>query len=109
MNGVWQDIKFGCRMMLRSPGFTCIAILTLALGIGANTAIFSIVKGVVLRPLPFDQPGQLYNLWTDLPGFGRESASLPDYKDWRDQGTVFEQLAAYRYGAGNLAGGSEPE
>lgn len=109
MGTLIQDIRQTFRMLRNNPGFTAIAILTLALGMGANTAIFSIVKAVVLRPLPFHEPAQLYNLWTNLSAFGRESASLPDYQDWRDQNTSFAQLAAFRNGAANLAGGTEPE
>jgi putative ABC transport system permease protein len=109
MGTVLQDVRHTLRMLRNNPGFTAIAVLTLALGIGANTAIFSIVKAVVLRPLPFAESNQLYNLWTFLPDFGREAASLPDYKDWRDQNTVFEQVAAYRSGSSNLASSGEPE
>src|SRR3954467_7475420 len=109
MGTLIQDIRQTLRMLRNNPGFTVIAILTLALGMGANTAIFSIVKAVVLRPLPFNEPAQLYNLWTNLSDFGREHVSLPDYRDWRDQNTAFAQLAAFRTGAANLAGGTEPE
>ena len=109
MGALIQDIRQTFRMLRNNPGFAAIAVLTLALGMGANTAIFSIVKAVVLRPLPFAEPAQLYNLWTNLGGFGRESVSLPDYRDWRDQNTAFAQLAAFRNGAANLAGGTEPE
>jgi putative ABC transport system permease protein len=109
MGTLIQDIRQTLRMLRNTPGFTVIAVLTLALGMGANTAIFSIVKAVVLRPLPFSEPSQIYNLWTNLGDFGRESVSLPDYRDWRDQNTAFAQLAAYRYAAANLAGGTEPE
>jgi putative ABC transport system permease protein len=109
MGTLIQDIRQTFRMLRSNPGFTAIAVLTLALGMGANTAIFSIVKAVVLRPLPFSEPAQLYNLWTNLSDFGREHVSLPDYRDWRDQNTAFTQLAAFRTGAANLAGGTEPE
>src|SRR4051812_3391554 len=109
MGTVLQDVRHTLRMLRNNPGFTAIAVLTLALGIGANTAIFSIVKAVVLRPLPFAESHQLYNLWTQLADFGREAASLPDYKDWRDQNTVFEQVAAYRSGSSNLVSSGEPE
>jgi putative ABC transport system permease protein len=109
MESLFQDLRFGIRLLRKNPGFTTIAVLTLALGIGANTLIFSLINGVVLRPLPFDSPGQLYDLWTNLSRFGREVASLPDFKDWRDQGTVFDQVAAYMQGSANLIGGPEPE
>ncbi|MBA3914335.1 MAG: ABC transporter permease [Acidobacteriales bacterium] len=109
MDILLQDIRQTLRMLRKRPGFTLVAVLTLALGIGANTAIFSLVKAVVLRALPFEEPQQLYRVWTHLPSFGKEAASLPDYRDWRDQNTVFEGLAAYNRAAGNFMGGSEPE
>src|SRR4051812_12040949 len=109
MRTLLQDVRHTLRMLRKNPGFTTVAVLTLALGIGANTAIFSIVRAVVLRPLPFPEAGQLYNVWTQLSDFGREEVSLPDYRDWRDQNTVFQQMAAFLDSAANVAGGGEPE
>src|ERR671932_1990344 len=97
------------RLLRKNPGFALVAIITLVLGIGANTAIFSIVKGVVLRSLPFDEPSSLYHLWTHLGGFGTESVSVPDFIDWRDQNPVFPQLVAYYNTSANASGASEPE
>jgi putative ABC transport system permease protein len=110
---MFQDLRFGVRMLAKNPGFTLIAILTLALGIGANTAIFSIVNAVLLRPLPYRSPDQLVRVWGDNARQSSQllTASLPDYLDWRDQNQVFEQIAAFSFvgGSGNLVGGDEPE
>jgi putative ABC transport system permease protein len=94
-----QDIRFGLRQLRRNFGFTAVAILTLALGIGANTAIFSVVYGIVFRPLPYRDPGRLVGVWTrwvENPG-SRMPVSLPDFKDWQSQNSVFDGLAAYGY------------
>ncbi len=108
---MFQDLRFGLRMLLKNPGFTLIAVLTLALGIGANTAIFSVVNAVLLRPLPYPEPERLIRLWESNPGRGwpEFSASAPNFADWRKQQTVFEQLAAYGFDTFNLTGGGEPE
>ena len=94
-----QDIRIGLRMLRKSPGFTAVAVLTLALGIGATVAIFSVVYGIVFRPLPYHNPERLVTVWTrslDQPGHGART-SLPDFKDWQSQNTVFDGLAAYGY------------
>src|SRR5262245_26250940 len=110
---MFQDLRFGVRMLAKNPGFTAIAIFTLALGIGANTAIFSVVNAVLLRPLPYRKPDQLLRVWGNNPRQGSQplTASLPDYLDWRDRNQVFEQMAAFSFvgGSGNLVGGDEPE
>ena len=93
-----QDSLFGLRMLRKSPGFTIVVVLTLALGICATTAIFSIVYGIVFRPLPYHNPERLVAVWTRLPDEGgRGRVSMPDFKDWHLQNTVFEELAAYGY------------
>src|SRR5215212_18603 len=87
-----RDFRYAVRMLLKEPGFTAIAIITLALGIGANTAIFSIVNAVLLRPLPFSQPGQLVMVWQDyrVGGNKEDIHSWPNYVDYRDGNTTFE-------------------
>ncbi|HEV2617268.1 MAG TPA: ABC transporter permease [Candidatus Acidoferrales bacterium] len=99
MRTVWQDLRYAVRMLGKAPGFTAIVVLTLALGIGANTAIFSVVNASLLRPLPFPESGQLVDLWGrssmfDFPDLGM---SLPDIEDIRRQSTVFSAVAPYSY------------
>jgi putative ABC transport system permease protein len=109
METLWQDIRFGFRMLLKKPGFTAVAVLALALGVGANTAIFSVVNGVLLRPLPFKDPDRLVRLgeWSkEVPGM---SISYPNFLDWREQNHVFEGLAALQFGSYNMTGVDEPE
>ena len=95
MTTLWQDLRFGVRLLRRQPGFTFVAVATLALGIGANTAIFSVVNGVLLKPLPFSEPERLVMLWERNPqlGMDQELVTPPAFADWRDQQTVFEHLA----------------
>jgi putative ABC transport system permease protein len=106
---MWQDVRFGVRMLLKKPFFTAIAVLALALGAGANTAIFSVVNGVLLRPLPYKDPDKLVRLgeWSkQVPGM---SISYPNFKDWRERNHVFDGLAATQFDSYNLTGGDEPE
>src|SRR5499426_3463446 len=107
---LWQDLRFGARMLLKQPGFTLIAMLTLALGVGANTAIFSVVNAVLLRPLPFREAGQLVMLGTvDTREGDRLSAvSYPNFVDWRAQSGSFERSAAFRVRSFTLTGSGEP-
>jgi hypothetical protein len=91
-----RDLRYGLRVLAKNPGFTAVAVLTLALGIGVNTAIFSVVNSVLLRPLPFAAPEELVGilstrLWGNVP----DNASYPDFVDWRAQNQVFSQMAAY--------------
>src|SRR5688572_12601759 len=110
METMLRDLRYAARSLARRPGFTAAIALTLALGIGANTAIFSVVNGVLLRPLPYAQPERLMTLWTNLPVSGHEVASLPDYNDWKAQGSTFEAMTAYASSSDNLAAvGGEPE
>jgi putative ABC transport system permease protein len=103
------DLKYALRTIRRSPGFALAVVLTLALGIGANSAIFSVVHGVLLRPLPYGQPDQLVRIYGRYPEFGRTSTSLPDFQDWRSQSHSFQEMAARYNSAFVLTGEGEPE
>ncbi|HEU4563113.1 MAG TPA: ABC transporter permease [Gemmatimonadaceae bacterium] len=109
MDTLLQDLRYALRSLVRRPGFTAIVVLTLAIGIGANSAIFSVVNGVLLRPLPYREPERLVLLWTMLPNFGRETVSLPDFRDWRDQGRSFTDVAALANSSFSVSGEGEPE
>jgi putative ABC transport system permease protein len=108
MGTLIQDLRYGVRMLWKSPGFTIVAVLTLALGIGANTAIFSVVNGVLLRPLPFRDPSRLV-LIAEKSSFPIISTSYENYLDWRDQSHSFESMEATRAGSITLTGAGEPE
>src|SRR5262249_13594885 len=105
-----QDLRFGARMLAKNLGFTLIAVMTLALGIGANTAIFSVVNAVLLRPLPFQDAERLMMLGTvdTRKGDGLGSVSYPNFADWRAQSGSFERLAAFRDRNFTLTGSGEP-
>jgi putative ABC transport system permease protein len=107
---MFQDLRFGARMLLKHKGFTAVAVLTLALGIGANTAIFTVANAVVLRPLPFPEAERLIRFWESNPGRGwpEFSASAPNFQDWQKQQSVCE-LAAYEFATFNITGSGEPE
>src|SRR4026209_546002 len=98
MENIWQDIRFGLRMLLKSPSISIVATIALALGISANTAIFSVVNAVLLRPLPFPDPDSLFAVFdTDAQrGLQRGSHSYPKFFDLRAQSTVFECISTYR-------------
>ena len=106
-----QDLRFGIRMLLKNPGFTIVAIIALALGIGANTAIFSVVNTVLLRPLPYKNPERLVMVWEEnsKQGFPRDTPAAANYIDWRDQNHVFESMSAMTDVSFNLTGTGEPE
>ncbi len=95
MQTLWQDLRYGARILLKNPGFTLIAALTLSLGIGANTAIFSVINAVLLKPLPYAEPERLVAVWETRKDGGRGSVSYPNFADWRAQNGVFEQIAVY--------------
>src|SRR5580658_2632128 len=108
---LWQDVRFALRTMWKSPRITLTVLLTLALGIGANTAIFSVVNATLLRPLPFHDPEQLVSLDADLRGLGAKSVgfSVPEFEDLRDRAGVFSAVSVVLQGPANLTGGDHPE
>ena len=111
METLIKDIRYGVRGLLKRPGFTAIALITLALGIGANTAIFSVVNAVLLRPLPFRDPDNLVIVWEDatFAGFPRNTPAPANYVDWKTQNQSFADMAASHETSFNLTGDGEPE
>src|SRR4030095_9801952 len=110
MGTLWQDIRYGSRMLWKSRGFTLIAVLALALGIGANTAIFSVVNTLLIRPLAFRESARSVMVWEHNKTRGnRQNVVNPaNYLDWRTQGTVFEEIAAFYDARLNLTGAGDP-
>jgi predicted permease len=106
-----QDLRYGARTLMKNPGFTLMAVFTLALGIGANTAIFSVVNAVLLRPLQYSDPDRLVQVWQNFPqtGANQVTVSAPEFLDYKDQNRVFERMAAFRPQGFTLTGGAEPE
>ena len=114
MEKLFQDIRYATRQLMKSPGFATVAILTLALGIGANTAIFSVVNGVLLKALPFHDPDRLVRVWhvppaKSFPGMTRFSVSPANYLDWENQNHTFASMAIYGYRGFTLTGSDKPE
>jgi predicted permease len=114
MPGLRQNLRFAVRQLLKSPGFTTIAIVILALGIGANTAIFSVVHAVLLEPLPFPEADRLVQIWhtppqSSFPGMNRFAVSAANFLDWQKQNTVFDRMALYSGGGFELNTGGKPE
>src|SRR4051812_19781789 len=102
-------MRYALRTLRRSPAFTVIALLTLALGIGANTAIFSFVNGVLLKPLPYRDPHSIVMVWEKPPGGYRNGISALNFLDWKNQNTVFEHMAASTFGNSvTLTGSGDP-
>jgi putative ABC transport system permease protein len=102
------DLRYGVRTLRKSPGFTAVALLTLAIGIGANTAIFSFVNGVLLKPLPYEEPERIVRVLEKPPGGGRNGISTLNYLDWQKENTVFDYMAAQSGGSVTLTGVTEP-
>ena len=109
----WRDVRSGVRALVHSPIFTAVTVLSLALGIGANTAIFSVVNGLLLRPLPYPEPEQIVHVWhtppqQSFPGLDRFSVSPGNYLDWKAQSSAFEQMAIYSYSGFSLSTSNDP-
>ena len=111
MDTLWQDLRYGVRMLRRNPGFAAVAILTLAIGIGANIVIFSVVNGILLKPLPFPDSHRVVTIWeTDANrNVTRGTASAAEFLDWRDMNHVFQELSGWRALYFTITGGGEPE
>jgi predicted permease len=109
MNGLLQDLRYALRQLRKNRGFTIVAVLTLALGIGANSAIFSVVNGVLLNPLPFPNASRIVSLFQDKPNFPKGSISYPNLLDWQRENRTFEAIAGYRWSDGNITGLGQAE
>src|SRR5262249_52955364 len=111
MRTFWQDVRYGARMLLKKRGFTIVAVITLGLGIGANTTMFSVVNGMLLRPLPFNDPERLVHLDEKSSKAGMETMgfSFPDFTDWRARSRSFEEMALYAEDSFTLASGNATE
>src|SRR5215510_380023 len=111
MDSLWKDLRYALRSLSKRPGFTLTIVLTLTLGIGANTAIFSVVYAVLLAPLPYQKPEQLVTLWAknDQKSLTQQPVSYPNLQDWKDRNQVFAQLAGLRGESFSLTDRSEPE
>ena len=109
METLLKDVRYGVRMLTKNPGVSAIAVLTLALGIGANTAIFSVVSAVLLNPLPYDNADRLVAIWENVPEHGRWRVAPANFFDWKNQNTVFQDVVAYGANRLTLTGDGEPE
>ena len=108
MNSLWMDLRYALRTLAKDRGFTAVAVITLALGIGANTAIFSVIDAVLLRPLPYPQPNQIVRVWELSARGHRMNLADPNFEDLRVQNHTLSALAEYEYGTASISGGSEP-
>src|SRR5262245_8328966 len=111
MQKIWQDLRYGARMLMRKPGFTLVAVVTLALGIGVNTGVFSVINAVLLRPLQFNDPDRVAMLWERRASSGEANIpiSAHEFVAWREQSRAFERMALILGGSFTLTGGGEPE
>ena len=107
--GLAQDLRYGLRTLRKSPDFTVVAIFALALGIGANTAIFSVVNGVLLRPLRFPEPDRLVRIYEVMSKLGQSSVAYPNFLDWQRESRSFTGMGAYRNDDFNFTGAGQPE
>ncbi len=108
MQNLWRNLHFGLRLLRKNPGFTIIAVLALALGIGANTAIFSVVYATLLAPLPYHQPDRIVMVWSFVGG-SRNGVAAGDFLDWKRQNTTFESIAAWTGRQMSLSNSNHPE
>jgi len=108
MRNLWRDLIFGFRLLVKNPGFTAVAVLALALGIGANTAIFSVVYATLLAPLPYNQPDRIVMVWSQVNG-NHNGVSAGDFLDWQRQNSTFESIAAWGSRSLSLSTGTQPE
>src|SRR5882672_6408559 len=99
-----EDLRYAFRQLRRSPGFTLVAVLTLALGIGANTTIFSVVRGILLRPLPYDSPDRTVMIWSHWKGWDKTWVSPSEYEDYARQAQIFATVSVFDDGSFTLAG-----
>src|ERR1043165_7497588 len=107
---MWQDARYAFRLLVRAPAFTLVAVTTLALGIGANTAIFSVVRSVLFAPLPFADPDRLVAVWEGYPpNMARAAVSVPAYFDIRAAREIFSDVSTFRSGGQALTGSGDPE
>src|SRR6476660_1130321 len=111
MGNFSQDVRYAVRMLSKNRGFTLVAVIALALGIGANSAMFSVINAVLLRPLPYHQPDRLVTIWEESPerDLYQMPISFANFRDWVDQNHVFENISAYTFTNLNLSGAGEPE
>src|SRR5580700_9918691 len=107
MNGFRQDLRYALRQFVKTPGLTAIVVITIALGVGANSALFSVVNGVLLNPLPYPHPDQLITLHESKPNFEHGSISFPNFRDWRKDNHTFSAMAISRGYAFSLTGAGE--
>lgn len=111
MNNLIQDLRYGLRALLRQPAFTFVAVISLALGIGANTAIFSLVNAVLLQPLQFAEPDRLVTIWEGNAANNstHDDVAIANFADWKNQNSVFDEMAALSFRSFNITGDGEPE
>jgi predicted permease len=109
LEAFWQDVRYGARMLRKSPGFAAIAVLTMGMGIGANTALFTVVNSVLINPLPYRQPGQLVAVYMSTANSRKFAISYPNFLDWERGNRVFSEMAAFRFDVYDLTGMGEPQ